>query len=413
MTELDVVIVGGGAAGVAAARRLSGRGLSTRLIESAQRLGGRAWTHEIGGFDLDMGAGWLHSAERNSWARIAREAGVPLEQRRAAWGAQFENKGFPPQDQANAWRAFKEWTQRLANAPPPSDCAADALEQNEWNPHIRSIVGFISGAPLEQLSAADYVAYDNASTEQNWRSRRGYGSLITSSFPLDIPLSLANPVKSISLDGRRVVVATRAGDLRARAVILTMSTHVLAGDTLLFPRELDAWRSAAKVLPLGHNEKLFLEIIGDAPFAEETHVTGDPHNPRTGSYYIRPFGLPVIECFLGGDSANILTERGGGAALEFALDQLTALFGGNVRDKLRPLAASNWSRMLRIGGAYSYALPGHANARAELARPFDDRIFFAGEATSAADFTTAHGAHDSGVRAADEALKALGVRAAT
>jgi monoamine oxidase len=65
--------------------------------------------------------------------------------------------------------------------------------------------------------------------------------------------------------------------------------------------------------------------------------------------------------------------------------------------------------MHHIGGAYSYALPGHAAARQVLARPFDDRLFFAGEATSAGDFSTAHGAHDSGVRAANEAIAALSV----
>jgi monoamine oxidase len=66
--------------------------------------------------------------------------------------------------------------------------------------------------------------------------------------------------------------------------------------------------------------------------------------------------------------------------------------------------------MATIGGAYSCALPGHARARADLARAFEDRVFFAGEATSRSDFSTAHGAHDSGVRAADEAFRALAGR---
>ncbi|WP_244498908.1 FAD-dependent oxidoreductase [Methylobacterium sp. GXS13] len=79
---------------------------------------------------------------------------------------------------------------------------------------------------------------------------------------------------------------------------------------------------------------------------------------------------------------------------------------------MRPLAATSWSRMAAIGGAYSCALPGQSQARARLARarlaratlarPFEDRRFFAGEATHPCDFTTAHGAHDSGRRAADE-----------
>jgi len=63
--------------------------------------------------------------------------------------------------------------------------------------------------------------------------------------------------------------------------------------------------------------------------------------------------------------------------------------------------------MTRIGGAYSYALPGQAGARRVLARPFEQRLFFAGEATHVDEFSTAHGAHDSGVRAADEVIAAL------
>jgi monoamine oxidase len=63
--------------------------------------------------------------------------------------------------------------------------------------------------------------------------------------------------------------------------------------------------------------------------------------------------------------------------------------------------------MTHVRGAYSYALPGHAAARDTLARPFEQRLFFAGEATNARDFSTAHGAHDSGVRAAEEAIAEL------
>ena len=406
-TDVDVVIVGGGAAGIGAARQLARSGLSIHLVEASSRVGGRAWTHEVAGLDLDLGCGWLHSAERNSWSAIATEAGIPLDRSRAAWGTQHRELGFTSHEQAEAWKNFDDWTKRLAATPPLGDCAADALATSEWNAHLRSIVGFISGAPPEQLSAADYVAYDEHSTEENWRTRRGYGALIASSLPAGVVLTLANPVRALSLEPHGVTVTTRAGDLRARAVILTVSTPVLAGDTIRMPAELDPWREAARRLPLGRNEKVFLEIVGDAPFESETHVTGNPRDPRTGSYYIRPFGWPVIEGFLGGDGAAILIDQGAAAAHAFALDQLCDLFGANVRDKLRPLASTSWSRMVRIGGSYSHALPGHAPARASLARSFDGRVFFAGEATSTTDFSTAHGAHDSGVRAAMEATEAL------
>jgi monoamine oxidase len=407
-SDVDIVIVGGGAAGVGAARRLAGSGLSTLLLEATSRLGGRACTQEIRGLDLDLGAGWLHSADRNSWAAIARSAAIPLDQSRAAWGAQYRNLGFTAAEQAAAWQAFESWTQRLAAAPPASDCAADALDpNNEWNAHIRAIVSFISGATLERLSAADYVAYDESSSENNWRLRTGYGALIAANFPREVTLRLATPVESIELAAHGLTIATPTGRIRARAAIVTASTAVLAGDSIKLPPELRPWREAAARLPLGLNEKLFLEILGESPFEAETHVTGNPRDERTASYYIRPFGSPVIECFFGGERAQLLNEQGLAAGFAFAIEQLGSLFGSNVRPSLRPLTASSWTRMTRVRGAYSYALPGQVGARKSLAQPFEQRLFFAGEATSAGDFSTAHGAHDSGVRAAGDVIAAL------
>ena len=105
-------------------------------------------------------------------------------------------------------------------------------------------------------------------------------------------------------------IATRAGRIIARAAILTVSTAVIVGGAIGLPPELDEWRRAAASLPLGRNEKLFLEIVGDTPFEPETHVIGDPRDPRTGSYYVRPFGRPVIEGFFGGEGAEGLAENG-------------------------------------------------------------------------------------------------------
>ena len=183
---------------------------------------------------------------------------------------------------------------------------------------------------------------------------------------------------------------------------------MLTGGAIRWPAEVDEWRHAAAGLPLGRNEKLFLEIVGHSPFEPETHVVGDPRDARTGTYSIRPFGRPVIEGFFGGEGARALGEGGLAAGLAYAIDQLAALFGSGVRGGLRPLAVSDWSRLEHIGGAYSYALPGRVEARGTLARPFDRRLFFAGEATHRDDFSTAHGAYQSGVRAAHEVIAALG-----
>lgn len=408
MNEADVVIVGGGAAGIGAARRLAQSPLDVVMLEAGPRLGGRAWTRELAGHDVDLGCGWLHSAARNAWLPIAGELGFPIDTSRAAWGTQFHDLGFTPVEQAECRRIFDEWTRRLAESPPASDRASDVLDAtSEWNSYVRAIVGFISGARLEELSAADYVAYDANSTDDNWRAPGGYGALIARSFPANVSLRLDTPVESIAIEGQGVRLRTPSGDLHARAVIVTVSTAVLARGSINLPVALDPWREAASRLPLGQNEKLILGFEGDSPFEPETHVIGNPRDPRTGAYYLRPFGRALIEVFLGGEGARVLTEGGSAAAFAFAIDQLAALFGSGVRTVLRPLAVSEWTRSERIGGGYSYALPGHASARAALAQPFEQRVYFAGEATSTTDYSTAHGAHDSGVSAASEVIESL------
>ncbi|MFC6048366.1 flavin monoamine oxidase family protein, partial [Methylobacterium hispanicum] len=217
----------------------------------------------------------------------------------------------------------------------------------------------------------------------------------------------ATPAERIDLTAEGVAVSTRTGTVRGGASILTVSTAVLAGDAIRLPAGTEPWREAAIALPLGRNEKVFLEIRRDAAFEPDSHAYGNLRDARSASYSIRPNGRPVIEAFLGGAGARIVEEEGPAAGFAYVSAELIALFGSDVASAIRPLAATAWSRMASIGGAYSCALPGRSQARARLAQPFDNRLFFAGEATHPFDFTTAHGAHDSGHRAADEALAAL------
>lgn len=403
-----VAVIGAGAAGIAAARRLAGSGRSFVVLEADSRIGGRAWTADIAGVSLDLGCGWLHSADRNAWRRIAEADGVAIDRRTPAWGKQHRNLGFKPEEQSAAHQAFADWLTAMRTAPPASDRASDAIAMTaEWRPYCEAMVGYISGATPDAISIADYLAYDEASTGNNWRLPAGYGTLVASQLPARTDLRLSTPVTAIRLTASGVELETPHGRLSARCAIVTTSTSVLQNATLSLPEELAPWREAASRLPLGRDEKLFIEITDTAAFAGETSLMGNPRDARTGVYYCRPLGTPVIECFFGGAGADTINEMGLSAAFAFAIDELAALYGAGIRKSLRPLVASHWSRQTFIGGSYSCALPGHAAARATLAQPFDDRLFFAGEATHPFDFTTAHGAHDSGHRAADEAIAAL------
>jgi monoamine oxidase len=409
--EFDIAIIGGGAAGIGAALALQDRPCSVVLLEASQRLGGRAWTHHVGGNAIDMGCNWLHSADRNAWTRRAFAEGVEVDQRPAAWDAEQPYPGFSAEQHRAASTAFDQWHDRLANDPPASDRAADALPPGgEWNAYIQAMSGYISGARLESISAVDYNLYEGEATSLNWRLPMGYGAFIVRSMPWRVPVRLSTPVRTLRLAAQGgVEMTTDQGLIRARAVIVTVSSHVIASGQLGLPPGMDAWREAAAKVPLGCDEKLYFSIDPEWSLPEETLVLGNPHRADTGAYYLRPLGHPLVECFLGGPSAQRVTEEGLPATFAWALDELAGVLGPRARTHLTPLVGSQWGRTDFIGGSYSHALPHCAPARQTLAASFEGRIFMAGEATHARAFSTAHGAYETGVRAAMEASEALGV----
>jgi monoamine oxidase len=162
-------------------------------------------------------------------------------------------------------------------------------------------------------------------------------------------------------------------------------------------------------LPLGLADKVFLHLDGAEAFEPDTYVRGDPTRVETGSYNFRPLGRPLIEAYLGGRNAKALEAQGPGASAAFAIEELAALLGSDIRARLRPVAATAWGADPWALGSYSYALPGFACARAAYAAPVQDRIFFAGEAASIHAFSTAHGAFQTGKAAAAQCLAALNV----
>jgi monoamine oxidase len=339
--------------------------------------------------------------------RIAEAGGFAVDRAPSAWRRQYRNAGFPAADQEAAQREWEAWLDRLAAVARAGDRASDALAPGgRWTGYLRALTSYISGGALEDLSAADYLAYDEMASRTNWRTPAGFGTLVAASLP-PLPLRVATPVTAIDDDGTSLRLETRAGVVIARAAIITVSTAALVSGAIRLPSSLDDRLHAAACLPLGLANKLFLAIEGPSPFEPEAHVIGNPHSAETGSYYIRPFGRPVIECFYGGPGARALEAAGLDAAFAFAKDELAALFGTDIRGRLCALAGYAWGAASWFGGSYSYARPGEAAQRRTLAAPWQDRLFFAGEATHPTDFSTAHGAYESGVRAAEEAIAAL------
>jgi monoamine oxidase len=227
-------------------------------------------------------------------------------------------------------------------------------------------------------------------------------------FGAPCPVVLGAPVTEIDhsgSDGVRIVCAS--GLVLARAVIVTLPTNLITEEAVRFVPRLPGKQEAAAHLPLGLADKLVMTLAGERDFPPDCHLFGRLDSVETGSYHLRPFGRPLIEGYFGGDFAAVLEGEGPAGVFAFAADQLVGLLGGNMRKRLGFVAASAWHADPFARGSYSYAVPGHAGARAMLAAPFEDRLFFAGEATSPHSFSTAHGAYESGRRAAEEVIAVL------
>jgi monoamine oxidase len=406
-SSVDVAIIGAGAAGLGAAHALENSGLSVIVLEARNRVGGRAHTI-LAAPDIifDAGCGWLHSADKNSFVEIAKQLNFEIDKTRPPWREQSFDTGFPlseRQDFIAALDAFYDRAEQAAQGG-GDDTASHYLEPgNRWNPMIHAISTYVNGCELDQVSIRDMAAYED--TGINWRVRRGYGALLTA-YGASCPLALNTAVTLIDHSGPRVRIETSRGSLTARKIIITVPTNLIADEAIRFHPALPAKVEATRGLPLGVDDKVMLALDDPEALPKDGNLRGATMRTAMGSFHLRPFGQPCIEGFFGGTFARELEDAGDGAFAAESIDQIVALLGSDFRRKLKPLAETRWARDPFARGAYSHALPGHAGDRAVLAAPVDGRLFFAGEATSPNFFSTAHGARDSGERAAREAIAA-------
>jgi monoamine oxidase len=406
--EVDVAIIGAGAAGLGAARALENSGLSTIVLEARDRVGGRGHTIMAApDITFDLGCGWLHSADKNSFVKIAEQLNFEIDKTRPPWREQSFDAGFPLKERADfiaALEAFYERADEAARSGRDSAASAYLEPGNRWNPMIDAISTYVNGSELDSVSILDMDAYED--TEINWRVRRGYGALMAA-YGAPCPLSLNTQVTLIDHSGARVRIETSRGALRAGKVIVTVPTNLIADEAIRFHPALSAKVDAARGLPLGLADKVMLALDQPEALPKDGNLRGATMRTAMGSFHLRPFGQACIEGYFGGSYARELENAGDGALAAQSIDEIAALLGNDYRRKLKPLAQSRWAHDPFARGSYSHALPGHAGKRAVLAAPVDGRLFFAGEATSPNFFSTAHGARDSGERAAGEVAASL------
>jgi monoamine oxidase len=404
-SEVDVAIIGAGAAGLGAAHALERSGLSVLVLEARDRVGGRGHTIMAApNIAFDLGCGWLHSADENSFVGIAGQLDFEIDKTRPPWREQSFDTGFPLRDRLDFIKALDAFYDRAEEAAKSGrDSAASTWLDpgNRWNPMIDALSTYINGCELDRVSTLDMDAYED--TEINWRVRRGYGALMTAYGAL-CPLALNTQVTLIDHSGVRVRIETSRGTLTAGKVIVTVPTNLIADEAIRFHPALPAKVDAARGLPLGLADKVMLALDEPDALPKDGNLRGATMRTAMGSFHLRPFGEPCIEGYFGGRFARQLEDAGDGALAAQSIDEIASLLGNDYRRKLKPLAESRWAHDPFARGSYSHALPGHAGDRAILAAPDDGRLFFAGEATSPNFFSTAHGARDSGERAAREVI---------
>jgi monoamine oxidase len=403
--ETDAAVIGAGAAGVAAARVLKAAGADVLLLEARSRAGGRAFTYVAEGYPLDLGGEWLHSADVNPLVKILEDHGRPIDRARPPWAQANPNSLQPDQW---AWRgALDDLEEKIAvQAATGVDVAVSTLMDagGPWNARLDAFSSVYNGAPFRDISAIDFHAY--VDTGVNYRSPEGYGAAIAALAPADI-LRLGVAVSRIDHSGPTMRLTTSQGEIEARCVIVCVSSNLIAQEHIVFSPGLPDKVAAAGNLPLGLADKLYLHMDEPDAFPENGQIFGTRTRADAGGYMLRPFGRPLIECFLGGDVAWMLEGEGPHAITAFCLEQLAAVFGRDLVKTLRPIAAHAWGRDPFALGSYSYAKPGHHADRDIIVAPVEDRLFFAGEHCSPDFFSTVHGAWITGEQAGRAAVQAL------
>lgn len=410
--DIDVVVIGAGAAGIAAARQIAANGRKVIVIEAAGTIGGRCLTDNATfSVPFDRGARWLYLTEANPLAKLARGAGIDLVPaprgqrmrigRRNARAAETEDFLVKL---VRSNRAISEAARGKADV-----AAATALPNDlgEWQSAINFLLGpAATGKDLGTLSAIDLASMQTRDPAS--ATRQGVGTLIAK-LGAQLPVVLSTPVTRIAWGGRNdVQIETAAGNVSARAVILTASTNVIASGKIKFApdlpkRQLDAMNK----LSLGSYDRIGIEFKGNPlGLSHNDAVIEQSHDAQTALLLANIDGSSLCHIDVAGAFGRDLAAQGEQAMTAFAIEWLTRLYGSDVGKAVAKTAVTRWNEVPYVLGATSAAAPGGAPARKILMEPVGN-LYFAGEAAHETDWGTVGGAWESGERAAEAVLRKL------
>lgn len=411
--DVDVIIVGAGAAGIAAARRLSAAGRSFILVEATGRIGGRCFT-DTRSFSVpfDRGAHWILSPDINPLSKLASRTGLDIYQapsgQRIRIGQRNAREG-ELEDYLSALVRANRGIGEAVRGKPDMDCLrALPKDLGDWQTTVEFALGpYATGRDLREISAIDF----SKSAERDVAAfcRQGYGALLAK-LAEGIPVEMDSPVTAVDTSkGARVEATIPRGTISARYVICTASTNVVAAERIKFDRGLPKRQlDALAALKLGSLDHIALDLPGNPLGLQRDDLVFEKASGiRTAALLANVSGssLSVIE--VGGRFGRELTTQGDMAAVDFAVQWLAGLFGNNVKGVVQRTQVTRWNNEPWVQGAMSTASPGGHWARAALREPVRDRVYFAGEATHDTLWGTVGGAWESGERAADQVLRRL------
>jgi monoamine oxidase len=412
--NVDVVIVGAGAAGIAAARRLAAAGRRFALVEATATVGGRCITDtSLFGVPFDRGAHWVHMPDINPVAKLGTQTGLDIYPappgQRVRIGRRYAREGEMEDYLGGMVRA----STAIADASRKIDVpCAQALPKDlgGWRSTIEFVLGpFGCGKDLSEISALDFTR--SAERDSDLLCRQGFGALLAQ-LADGIPVELSNPVTRISWGARTgaVDVETARGQFVARAAIVTVSSNVLTAGKIKFTPDLPRRQlDAAAKLKLGSYDHVALELP-DNPLGlrPDELVFEKSDSTRTGAIFANVSGTALCVVEVAGGFGRDLAAKGDAAMFDFALTWLTGLYGTDVAKVVKRRHATHWNDEPWALGAFSAAAPGGQPARKVLMESVNDRIWFAGEAAHETLWGTVGGAWESGQRAADAVVRSFG-----
>ena len=409
--EFDVVIVGAGAAGIAAARRLVEAGRSVVVLEARDRVGGRCTTASgLFAVPVDTGAHWLHNGPKNPLVPLLQEKKFDLyadsDRERLLVNGRTAREGELEEfiaAKVAATRSVEAFTRTMKDVP-LSEMIPDS---RSWNPTIHHLFGADDcGKETSEISTLDFVTVEEG---PNMFCRQGFGAGLAA-LAEGLPIRLSVEVRRIDSSQRLIALETAKGTLRARSVIITVPVaNLLSGGLTFTPALPKRVQEAASRLSLGAYEHIIVEIAGEsAGMADDERIIAKTDSNRTASMLARIGGSDLWYLDAGGQFARDLWKEGEAAIHAFAREWVRKQFGPRLERAIARIHSTNWQGDPLSRGAWSVASPGFQGERRILGLPIQDRLFLAGEALDMTAWGTVGGAWNSGTRAAEAALRLVG-----